>query len=576
MAEVQIRSGQGIDPKNSEDLPEDGRVNRVRQEWLVHEDGALAHRMQEEEFEDHFGLNRKTRRTVREDIQVAKVVQTEEEFVQQRERMLQLERLQQRAREDEEVARKVHLSQVEKMKKAEEERRRHEAEDEGRALQLQMEEEERQMERLALDDERKARQLQFEIIEAEMKRREEGESQMRAIGKTDEDIARKLQEKEQRRYERYQEKKRLAKERKRLEEQIAQESREMSPTTGHTRDDGRREDSGDFSDFYIPPAPEMDADESKQLQELQDEELARLIQEQEHKRGASTNKEKLKQIEQQDEELARIIQEEERLKTRKVREKHRQASMQQPHSRQLSEEFRHPAAARSKSVPTGPSHDYRPDKPPAYRAPPLPERVSLDNSSPLEDARSPGRTRAPPPSMPPPPIPAGQRPRWELELAVTGAGAELENSRPSPPHHSPAPSSQHDSMPRMSPSPPPLPPFEDLDHQSDEFESQRSQSPPHEYPGGAINIAAALDPTYRRQRTPGSQPPPADNSLRDSTLINRRMVYPGAEAGYDGMYDDDDEGVMAVPGQRRGSERGSHSSKKNKSTKDKKNNCKQQ
>lgn len=37
------------------------------------------------------------------------------------------------------------------------------------------------------------------------------------------------------------------------------------------REDGKTEDTGDFSDFYIPPAPGMNEDESKQLQELQDE-----------------------------------------------------------------------------------------------------------------------------------------------------------------------------------------------------------------------------------------------------------------------------------------------------------------
>ena len=43
------------------------------------------------------------------------------------------------------------------------------------------------------------------------------------------------------------------------------------------------EDTGDFSDFYIPPAHGMSATDRRQLQELQDEELARLLQDQEHK-----------------------------------------------------------------------------------------------------------------------------------------------------------------------------------------------------------------------------------------------------------------------------------------------------
>lgn len=45
------------------------------------------------------------------------------------------------------------------------------------------------------------------------------------------------------------------------------------------------EDDGDFSDFYIPPDPRMTPDESRRLQEEQDAELARLIQDQESKVG---------------------------------------------------------------------------------------------------------------------------------------------------------------------------------------------------------------------------------------------------------------------------------------------------
>lgn len=44
-----------------------------------------------------------------------------------------------------------------------------------------------------------------------------------------------------------------------------------------------REDDGDFSDFYIPPDPRLAPDQSKRLQEEQDAELARLMQDQEKK-----------------------------------------------------------------------------------------------------------------------------------------------------------------------------------------------------------------------------------------------------------------------------------------------------
>lgn len=59
-----------------------------------------------------------------------------------------------------------------------------------------------------------------------------------------------------------------------------------NPTSPDSRvrdSDGRLEDVGDFSDFFIPPSDEMDESQAKELQENQDMELARLLQEQEHK-----------------------------------------------------------------------------------------------------------------------------------------------------------------------------------------------------------------------------------------------------------------------------------------------------
>ncbi|XP_012941379.1 uncharacterized protein LOC106012578 [Aplysia californica] len=88
-------------------LPPKGRVQSVRQQWSVHEDGALAYRIQNEEIDQHYGLNRFHRRTVREDIPVAKVVQTEEECRQQEERMMELAALKAQADEDEKMAKQM-------------------------------------------------------------------------------------------------------------------------------------------------------------------------------------------------------------------------------------------------------------------------------------------------------------------------------------------------------------------------------------------------------------------------------------------------------------------------------------
>ncbi|BFZ23333.1 hypothetical protein BsWGS_26372 [Bradybaena similaris] len=84
-----------------------GRVQQVRKQWAVHEDGALAYHMQNEEITQHYGLNRFHRRMVREDIPVAKFVQTEEELQQQEERLKELEVLKIQAEEDAKLAKKI-------------------------------------------------------------------------------------------------------------------------------------------------------------------------------------------------------------------------------------------------------------------------------------------------------------------------------------------------------------------------------------------------------------------------------------------------------------------------------------
>ena len=50
------------------------------------------------------------------------------------------------------------------------------------------------------------------------------------------------------------------------------------------------EDEGDFSDFYIPPDPNMPPEQRMRLQEEQDAELARLMQDQEKRVSYTTVK----------------------------------------------------------------------------------------------------------------------------------------------------------------------------------------------------------------------------------------------------------------------------------------------
>ncbi|CAH1773202.1 unnamed protein product [Owenia fusiformis] len=302
MASVRPREGQ------EEQLPEPGRVKSVRRDLLVHIDHGMAHKLQQEEYNQHCGLNRQHNRTIREDIPVAKVVQTEEEKRLQMERMRQLESLRRQALEDEDVARHVMtdmvLSEQERVRKAHE-------------------------------DEIVARQVMAELMLEEQQKSDSTETE-------DQKIAMELQQKEKAKYERHLQRRRereLAKERQRLERELEQTAAQLSPGIGAAgtrerisperalRNDGKIEDRGDFSDFYVQPSTEMTEEEQHELQRHQDEELARLLQEQEHKRGASATKDTQKVIEQQDAELARIIQEQEKLKARKIREKYKQRQM---------------------------------------------------------------------------------------------------------------------------------------------------------------------------------------------------------------------------------------------------------
>ncbi|KAL3862571.1 hypothetical protein ACJMK2_008530 [Sinanodonta woodiana] len=308
---------EGRDERKPRDtLPHQGKVKKVCNDWLVYEDGAYAYQVQNDEIEQHYGLNRFHRRTVRDDIPVARVVQDEEEIRQQEERFQELQALTAQAEEDEYVAQRLQ------------------------------------------------QQIQSEA---------ESEKRMREMN--DEEIAKDIQEKEKKKYEKYLEKKKerkLKKEREKLEKALQQNSeeagivinhertgsggtglsgsteeleigvsdislqRQNGPTATRVTPSGRIEDDGDFSDFYVLPE-NIEPSHRKTIQEYQDEELARLLQEQEHKRTkAEVDRQKLKEIEEQDERLAQIIHEQEKLRVKKAKEKRKQLQQQKQQQQQTS------------------------------------------------------------------------------------------------------------------------------------------------------------------------------------------------------------------------------------------------
>ncbi|GAV07780.1 hypothetical protein RvY_17582 [Ramazzottius varieornatus] len=87
--------------------PELGLVRSVCRQWVVHEDEGLAHRLQKEEFQSHFGHNKKERTIVRGDIKEAKKVQTEEELEIERKHLEHLRQLQLLEERDRQIAQRL-------------------------------------------------------------------------------------------------------------------------------------------------------------------------------------------------------------------------------------------------------------------------------------------------------------------------------------------------------------------------------------------------------------------------------------------------------------------------------------
>ncbi|XP_070207936.1 uncharacterized abhydrolase domain-containing protein DDB_G0269086-like [Littorina saxatilis] len=479
------------------------QIESVRNQFRVHEDGALAYQIQEREIEQHYGLNRYNRRTVREDIPVAKVVQTQEEIEQQKERLRKLAALQAQAEADEIVARRVN------------------------------------------------RQIQDEARRTEVVREIE-----------DEELARQLQDKEKAKYEKYLQKKRerkLKKEREKLEQELAKNTEEArltvhpaadgsntdqarqdmealrlqgaSPANGVTRYQyrvtpaGHIEDDGDFSDFFAVPPDNLHPEEWEKMQQQQDEELARLLQEQEHKRTkAEVDKHKLREIEQRDEQLAVIIQEQEKLKDKKYKQKLQQRKEQKKLEKQHSEGLPLGASANmlsqmgptatatdhnhhlyrrnsyTKSIDNGPAPvDYGPDGVAVDR-----RGITVSRSLGAAGGREewlPRGTVDGRPQMPAPQQSQGPMHRTVIEVNNPHPHSQARTPTSQPPPRRQVPSSElsPDDAPEVlrwlqSQGAPVVAPNHGNDPRDEEVAGLTSQ-------GNGFNIATAIDPTYHRRQT---------------------------------------------------------------------------
>lgn len=303
---------------NVDTLPPRGRVNEVRREWLVHEDGALAYRLQDEEIKQHLVGNKSRNIQIREDFPKAKSEQL---------------------REAEEAAKLHHQ------------------------LLTQQEQQDAQV----------AAQL------AEMIDREE-EERRRMLEEEDKELARFLQEKEQQRIEkRERDRRELESHTPRKERPHHSDERRVpipkgpnfskefvtnQPSSSSDVEYSQPLDSisknntvyyddnlSDINNVGLPlkddiiqplricnlngyssydnknlPSPSsMTEEEYRRMQEEKDEELARFLQEKENLENMDTvNRDRLLAIETQDKELARLLQEKERAKARRARERAKQ------------------------------------------------------------------------------------------------------------------------------------------------------------------------------------------------------------------------------------------------------------
>ncbi|XP_043602036.1 coiled-coil domain-containing protein 50 isoform X1 [Bombus pyrosoma] len=235
---------------SSDTLPKAGRVNEVCREWLVHEDGALAYRLQDEEIREHYTSNKVRNAQVREDLPRAKVEQELEElryqsYIQQHVSDFREER-------DALVAKQIALS-LER-----EERQRERELQEQMRLQLRLDDEAAQLELerhiQEEKDEELARKLQQEEEENAIDNHDGPVNeqllldQKIAMEAQDAELARMLQEKERAKIRKARQR---AKQRK-LERQQLQELEEQNLTEKPQRPD-RLELKGTQSKTRVQP-----------------------------------------------------------------------------------------------------------------------------------------------------------------------------------------------------------------------------------------------------------------------------------------------------------------------------------
>ncbi|CAH1240589.1 CCDC50 [Branchiostoma lanceolatum] len=337
-------------------LPPPGKVKEVRKEWAVREDGAFALQLQDEEIEQHYSGNISRRRTVRKDIVVAKDEQQEEDRVVQ-----------------EAI-----------MKRIEEQRRLEELD---RAVASSMQEAlEREQERKVFQKEADELWLTSEL---DAQRRQELE---------DEELAKKLQDRERRRLERISAKRReKAMEAEKYHQDVAaaRDVKEFSSDLGASADSLETDlqlmkvgsprrtvelppegylddfvennaDPGLNDDSWVPPEEREEGEGQAQADDVvvprpyeADEAYARLLQEQEKQNVNVSRKDRTVASTAQDEEIARYLQDRERqLFVKGIRERAKIKHSKSDHSHlqpKLHQDYKRQASAPASNIVRGSS-----------------------------------------------------------------------------------------------------------------------------------------------------------------------------------------------------------------------------
>ncbi|XP_021920790.1 coiled-coil domain-containing protein 50 isoform X2 [Zootermopsis nevadensis] len=294
---------------NTDTLPKPGRVNEVCREWLVKEDGALAYQLQTEEIKHHYTGNKSRNALVRQDFPHALDEQRREEKEAASLRAMYHQMVHQQEQVDAQVAKQL----AEKMEREELERRQ--------ALEEGDQEIARKLQQVVLRQERE--RLRIERFERE---------RLSMQASTDGSI-------EHPQYDRDMNNVGLPSPSQYSPDSLSQQFRLCTLTDAAVQTNSICQSPEEVL-LVNPPSPAgLSEEEARRIQEEQDAEFARLLQEQEGSRQLDMlDQDRLIAIEAQDKELARLLQERERAKAKRARERAKQKALLKKQQQLLSDD----------------------------------------------------------------------------------------------------------------------------------------------------------------------------------------------------------------------------------------------